>query len=184
MVSEDILSQVSGDIQGRREEFLDLMRNHGVMPRDEIVESVRSTQAELLAVFGSAKEPRASRKPAPEEWSLRDLALHAVFTERLIAKLIHHLGRGEFPPREAFAGSGIGMMPEDDGRPYDAIMRELAEANETLLTAVRELPDDANAELKLPHPYFGALNCKEWAGFQRVHDLDHIQHARKIIHRV
>ena len=31
------------------------------------------------------------------------------------------------------------------------------------------------------HPFFGPLNCLEWAGFQRVHDLDHIQHARRII---
>jgi hypothetical protein len=134
-----------------------------------------------MDVFSSCAEPRASRAPAEGEWSMRELARHAVFTEVLIAKLIHHLARGEFPPREAFEGSGIGMMPQDDGRAYGNILHDLAEENEKLLAAVRELPDDPNLELKLPHPFFGPLNCREWAGFQRVHDLDHIQHGRKIL---
>jgi hypothetical protein len=112
---------------------------------------------------------------------MRELARHAAFTQRLIAKLVHTLARGTMPAPEDFAGAGIGMMPDDDGRSYGDILRELGEMNDALQTAVRELPDDPNVEMKLPHPFFGPLNCKEWAGFQRVHDLDHIQHAQKIL---
>jgi hypothetical protein len=181
MVSEDILSKISDDIQRRREAYLALMHDHGLKSRDAIAESVRETQAELLAIFRSCDEARASRAPAEGEWGMRELALHALFTERLIARLIEHLSRGTTPPAEAFAGAGIGMMPKDDGRPYEAVVRDLAAANEVLLAAVRDVPDDPNTELKLPHPFFGPLNGLEWAGFQRVHDTDHIQHARKIL---
>ncbi len=181
MVGQDVTAFISDDIQSHRDEYLQLMHDHGLKMRDEILVSVQQTQAELLTIFSSCDESRASRAPAEGEWSMRELARHAVFTEALIAKMIHHLARGTYPPAEDFKGSGIGMMPEDDGRAYAAIMRELVEANEALLTSVRELPDKPNVELKLPHPYFGPLNCKEWAGFQKVHDTDHIQHAQKVL---
>jgi hypothetical protein len=43
------------------------------------------------------------------------------------------------------------------------------------------MPESPNLELKAAHPFFGMLNCAEWAVFQRVHDEDHAQHAQKII---
>jgi hypothetical protein len=181
MVMQDVSSLVSADIQARRDEYLALMHDHGAKGRDEIIESVRATQEELLAIFSSCNEARAAKPPAEGEWSMRDLALHAVFTERLIAKLIEHLSRGTMPPAEVFEGAGIGMMPADDGRAYGVIVRELGEMNDALLAGVRDLPDDPNKEMKLPHPYFGPLNGLEWAGFQRVHDTDHVQHAKKIL---
>lgn len=172
---------VSQDIQDARERYLAIMHGHGAMAPAEILVSVGETQRELLAIFASATEDDASRQPAAGEWGLRDLALHTAFTERLIAKLIHHLARGETVPPEHLAGAGIGMMPPDDGRTYADALAELRRMNDGMLKAVEMLPPEPNATMKLPHPFFGPLNCLEWAGFQRVHDLDHIQHARKII---
>jgi hypothetical protein len=34
------------------------------------------------------------------------------------------------------------------------------------------------------HPWFGELNCREWAVFQRVHDEDHIRHAGKMVEAI
>ena len=172
---------VSQNIQDNRERYLEIMHDHGLKERDAILVSVAETQAELLAVFESATEEQALREPAPDEWGLRDLAVHAVFTERLIAKIIHHGARGTVPSAEDLAGAGIGMMPPEDNRPYAEVLEALRGTNADLLTSVRELPDSPNMEMKMPHPFFGPLNCLEWAGFQRVHDLDHIQHARRII---
>jgi hypothetical protein len=172
---------VSEDIQGRREEYVQLMRDHATKSPAEIIASVSETQQELFDVFSSVDEARALVQPAPDEWSLRDLALHAVFTERLIGKLIHHTARGAVPPAEDLEGAGIGMMPKDDARSYTEILSDLARMNVRLLDAVRDLPQQPDTQMLVPHPFFGRLNCLEWAGFQRVHDLDHIQHARKII---
>lgn len=172
---------VSKDIQGNRKRYLDIMHAHGTMSPDDIVASLTETQSELLAVFRSASDEQAARKPAPDEWSLFELARHTDFTERLIAKLIHNLARSGFPSAEDLEGSGLGMMPPDDGRTYAGVLDDLATRNTALLDAIRGLPDEPNLELQAPHPFFGPLNCKGWAGFQRVHDLDHIQHARKIL---
>ena len=85
------------------------------------------------------------------------------------------------PPAEDLEGAGIGMMPKEDGRPLGEVLEELGRRNGELLEAVRSLPEEPDVEMKVPHPYFGPLNCLEWAGFQRVHDTDHIQHAEKIL---
>jgi hypothetical protein len=176
-----VIDGISEDIRRRREEYLELMAQHGSMSPAEIIASVRETQARLLDVFGSVTESDALRKPAPGEWCLRELAQHAVFTERLIAKIIHHGARGEIPSREDLEGAGIGMMPPDDGKTYDEILDDLRSMNDALVRSLEELPAEPNRELKMPHPFFGPLDCLEWAGFQRVHDTDHIHHAEKII---
>jgi len=172
---------VSQDIQDSRDAYMKLMRGHREKSPSEIIASVSETQRELLAILISVDEPQALVQPAPDEWSLRDLALHAVFTERLIGKLIHHAARGGVPPREDLEGAGIGMMPNDDGRSYAEVLADLAIMNTALLDAVRDLPERPDVVMQGSHPFFGPLNCLEWAGFQRVHDTDHIQHARKII---
>lgn len=176
-----VMEGISDEIQARRDEYLQLMHDHGLKTRDEIAASVQQSQTELHKIFSSCTAPRASTDPADGEWSMRELARHAVFTEQLIAKLVHHLSRGTTPPAEAFEGAGIGMISKDDGRGYDAILRDLTAANGDMIAAIRALPEQPNTELKLPHPYFGPLNALEWAGFQRVHDTDHIQHAQKIL---
>ena len=172
---------VSEDIEQRRERYLQMMQEHGVKPHDQIIESVRETQEKLLAIFSSASEAQAARKPADDEWSLHELALHTVFTERLIAKLIQHTARSSTPPAEDLEGAGLGMMPQGDSRSYEEVINDLRRVNEDLLEAVRGLPEEPDREMKLAHPFFGPLNCLEWAGFQRVHDTDHIQHAEKIL---
>ena len=172
---------VSEDIEANRDRYVAIMDQHGTMSPEELVASLSEKQAELHAIFSSASVEQAVRKPTPEEWSVLELARHAAFTERLVGKLVHHMARSAFPPAEDLEGSGIGMMPPDDDRGYAEVLDDLALNNAALLDAVRGLPDEPDVEMKAPHPIFGPLNCKEWAGFQRVHDLDHIQHARKIL---
>jgi len=173
---------VSEDIQARRDEYMGIMHDHGTKSPEAIIESVSETQKHLLALYRSVPDDVAQRKPAPDEWSMRELAIHSVFTERLIAKLIHHIARSSVPPAEDLEGAGIGMMPkDDDGRGFAQIVDDLERTNKDLLEAVRSLPETPDTAMQLPHPFFGPLTCLEWAGFQRVHDLDHIQHARKIL---
>lgn len=182
MVSEDVTALISEDIQANRERYLGIMHDHGTKSPDDIINSVQQTQADLLALFRSVPDDVAQKKPAADEWSMRELAIHGVFTERLIAKIIHHASRGEIPSAEDLEGAGIGMMPlTEDTRAYTDLLDALERTNRDLLEAVRALPESPNQEMKLPHPFFGPLTCLEWAGFQRVHDLDHIQHARKIL---
>jgi hypothetical protein len=172
---------ISDDIKANHDRYVTIMHDHGRMSADEIIDSLRETQHDLFNIYQSVSDEDAQRQPAPGEWSLHELALHTVFTERLIAKLIHHASRGTIPSPEDLEGAGIGMMPRENTQTYDEILDDLRRTNTDILEAVADLPEEPNLEMKPPHPYFGPLTCLEWAGFQRVHDLDHIQHAQKII---
>ena len=102
---------------------------------------------------------------------------HVVGAEEGVARLVEMLARGEKAKRDAQPGS----MVDDDGVSYTALIERLHVANEKMLAAIRGLPADADKETRSPHPFFGELNCYEWAVFQRIHDSDHIQHAQKIV---
>lgn len=172
---------VSKEIEAARESYLALMREHGTMAPSAIIDSVREKQDELMALLRSVDAERALRRPAEGEWCMHELASHGAFTERLIGSLVRHMSRGSVPPPEDLEGAGIGMLPAELAGSYAEALTALEQANRGLIDALRDLPADPNVQMKLPHPIFGPLNCLEWAAFQRVHDLDHIQHARKII---
>jgi hypothetical protein len=61
------------------------------------------------------------------------------------------------------------------------LIERLRGSNERLLDAIAAMPDEPDTNAVSSHPFFGDLNCLEWAVFQRVHDADHTQHAQKIL---
>lgn len=161
-----------------RERVVSYIRHQAGKPGPEIATLVAESQATFLDTVGPADDDTASRNPADGEWCLRELVRHVIGAQLGVAELVHSLARGERP---APGGRGIGMMAEDQEQPFAALVAEVRQANETMLAAINGLPADANTTLQAPHPWFGDLNCREWAVFQRVHDADHIQHAQKIL---
>ncbi len=166
MVSEDVRARVVSYIQ-----------HQAAKPADEIAAIVADSQSRLLGVLGAAGDEAARRKPATDEWSLHELVRHIIDAEDNVAGLVSQLARGRRPARRG----AIGMMIDDAGAPYRELLARLRQVNERMVTSIRELPPDADTSTCAPHPWFGPLNCREWAVFQRVHDEDHVQHARKIV---
>jgi hypothetical protein len=166
MVTEDIAARVTSYLQ-----------HQGGKAPDALAELVSGSQARFLQTVEGLSDDVASRKPADDEWSVRELTLHVISAQAGVARLVAGLARGEAPAREARPG----VTPPDDARPFADLVEQLRGVNVTMLTSIRELPDDSDLLTKSPHPFFGPLNCREWAAFQRVHDEDHIQHAQKIL---
>jgi hypothetical protein len=167
MLPQDVVDRVRGYIQ-----------HQGTKSPEALVELVAAGQAKLLDTVSSVGEARASVKPAPDEWSLRELMLHVIAAEDSVAGLIANLSGGAAytPPERA-----IGMQRTDDGVTFAALLDELRTVNERALAAVRAIPASPDVSNKPPHPFFGPLHVREWAAFQRVHDEDHVQHAQKIL---
>ena len=166
MVSEDVAARVTSYIQ-----------HQGTKSSDALVDLVSGSQARFLETVGGLSDDVASRSPAEGEWSVRELMLHVLAAETGVTRLVEGLARGEAPAREARPG---GTAP-DDGRPFVELVDQLRGVNASMLAAIRGLPAEPDLSTKSPHPFFGPLNCREWAAFQRVHDEDHIQHAAKIL---
>ena len=147
--------------------------------RDGLPGLVTKSQQRFLDAVGSVSEGVAAKAPPGEgEWCRRQLILHVIDAESSVATIIEKLARGEQPD----AGRrGAGSMADDDGAPFSSYVERLRGVNQTLLGAIAALPTKPNLDATAPHPFFGQLNCLEWAAFQRVHDEDHVQHAAKIL---
>jgi hypothetical protein len=105
--------------------------------------------------------------------------LHVITAQNATAALVARLSAGT-PIASGSPDRVLGMSREDGGAPFEALVEELRGVNRKMLDAIAAIPASPDLSLTPNHPFFGALNVREWAAFQRVHDEDHIQHAQKI----
>lgn len=168
MVSEDVAQRVTSYIQHQAQK-----------PHDELLALVEENQRRLVALVENISDERSRVAPPGEgeQWCLRELLLHVVAAERGVANIVRHASRGEQPETRG----GPASQDADAGQPFADIVATLRSVNADMLDAIRTLPAEPQTDIKPKHPFFGPLNCLEWAVFQRVHDADHIQHAQRIL---
>ncbi len=167
MVNDDVRARVTSYIQ-----------HQGTKSPEAIADLVRTSQQRYIDLISGLTDATAAKKPADDEWSLRELTRHVVTTERFVTNLIAHTARGEEPPPRP---GGLGMTVDDDARPFSAWVAELQDANEKMIETILSIGESPDTTIAPAHPFFGPLNCREWAAFQRVHDEDHVQHGGKIL---
>jgi len=163
---------VSDDV---RERVLSYIRHQAGKSREAVIALVSTSQTELLRVVSNVDERTAARQPAPDEWSLRELLRHVVAAENGVSSIVEGLARG-IPPE---GDRKTGTMVEDASAAM--LVGRLRMSNQRLLDVIAALPAEPDTAAVAAHPFFGDLNCLEWAVFQRVHDADHTQHAGKIL---
>ncbi len=130
----------------------------------------------LLTVLDAMTEEQAKFKPSTDIWSALEVLEHVVTGKHEVLRLCTGLAHGE-----TYAGVG---PDEESATIQDGITRvhfeSLADARAAAesehaeqLTFIASLSPETDVEARYSHFIFGALNCREWAVFQRVHDLDH-----------
>ena len=166
---------IPDDVRAR---VVSYIQHQGAKSNGALADLVRTSQQRYIDVVGAISDDIAAKKPSEDEWSIRELTRHVVTTQNHVAALIWHSARSQEPPPRP---GGLGMSVDDDARPFAGWVAELRETNAKMLETILGLPDAADVSIKPKHPFFGPLNCREWAAFQRVHDEDHVQHAGKIL---
>lgn len=160
------------------------IQHQGTKSPEAIAELVAAGHEKFLAVVAGVDDAQAAKKPAADEWSLRELALHTITAENGVCTAVVALSNGAHRPEGQPSSSAdrlIGMTRDDDGSAFAHLIAELREVHAKTLDAIRAIPADPDLSRKPPHPFFGPLHVREWAAFQRVHDEDHAQHAQKIL---
>jgi hypothetical protein len=134
---------------------------------------VTAGRLELLSALDGVSEEQSAFKPADDEWSIREVAWHALNGSRGVQHLLAPLARGEAPPER------VRVDPERE--PTDMsiaeLRQQLLEDSVEFGALVKTLREPASLEKTAPHMFFGDLHCRAWYLFQRVHDQDH---ARQI----
>jgi hypothetical protein len=166
-----------------RERLVSYFKHQAAKGTGAIEEAVAEGHEQFIGLLDGISEEQARFKPSAEVWSILEVLQHAATTKRELALLCAALSRGETYEH---------LGPEgEEASTQDGIMRvqfnSLAEARSAtesahgvLMAFIDGLSPNADLEARYKHFIFGALNCREWAVFQRVHDGDHARQIEKI----
>lgn len=130
---------------------------------------------ELLDALESVGDVEAEWSPAPEEWSIKEVALHILNNSRSTRRVVRALSSGQStdtagiePPRQTTSATVDELRTElrDDGIEWSAVILDLPERPALTPTA--------------RHSMFGDLHARAWYLFQRTHDLDHQNQIDKV----
>lgn len=171
-------------IPDERKAFVISFVREGAAKAPEAIEAiVQEGQDELCRALDGLSEAQSRHKPSAGDWSVLELLQHVVTVKRVVAGLARSLSAGGWPPgigeewQEASAQDGVTLA-------RFATLSEARAAAEAahadLLAFVRGLDEAANTETRFKHFLFGAMNCREWAVFQRIHDGDHTPQIAQI----
>jgi DinB superfamily len=152
------------------------LHDGGLKSAVEIEAMVDEGHGALMHAIDGLSAAQAAYKPAADEWSVLELMGHVVTGKQLVAALCASLAGGQLPPR---FGPALEAEAAQDGvtvarfETLETARAAACEAHAALLEFVRSADGPVNVEMTFRHFVFGALNCRGWAAFQRLHDDDH-----------
>ncbi len=174
------MTTVPDDVRGRLVSYFKHKASKGT---EDIKQTVREGHDGLLGVLDDISEEQATFKPSAEVWSVLEVLQHVATTKRELAILCTALARSETyqglgpEGEEAATQDGISRM---QFRSLADARSATEEAHGELMAFVDGLTPEADLDARYNHFVFGALNCREWAVFQRVHDGDHARQIEQI----
>ena len=164
--------------------IIQFIRETAAKPAKEIAAVLQEGHDELCAALEGVSDAQARFKPGPEDWSILELMNHVVTVKRMMTTLGQTLAQGTLPPgledpvwREESRQDGVTLASFSNLAEARA---EADKAHEALLAFVATFTPETNTSVEFPHFFFGSMNCREWAVFQRIHDADHAPGIGKI----
>jgi hypothetical protein len=163
--------QISSDM---REQALSYVHHQAAKGLAELAALMERTGEDCARCLDGVSEAQAAFAH-DEEWSMREVVEHMISSSRAINEEIANLAKGADSAREARTG----LTPKSQ-RGIEELRRGLSDLWSQTGALVASLPEDASLDSTWDHPWFGALNFREWIAFQRMHALDHVQQIEKL----
>lgn len=147
---------------------------------------------ELLWEVDKLTDEEINKKPADDQWSIRQIMEHLARMEGGIAKTIaeqlNAKDKHTTPdkPIELTINRDIKvqapdvMVPGDDFVALDALKQKLAYTHDQLNQVAAHADDEELAARSYPHPVFGELNLKQWIPLLGYHEKRHIEQIREV----
>jgi uncharacterized damage-inducible protein DinB len=142
---------------------------------EQLIGKVEEAMARLREAATAVPPARFTDPPAPGEWSANEVMAHVVEADRRFGGAIVRILDGQ-PPGEPRDVAARDTRP----RPLDEWWSLLERDRAVLFQRVRSADAQAQLEVTIPHPFFGALNWRETLLFIRLHDLDHAGQLAKV----
>ena len=174
----------------------DYLRDNGTLAPTALIRRRVTTAFENLEHFLRAADPTcAARRAWPAEWSLHEIADHVVQTHRPSRDELRDLLAGRRPAGPPIPAS---LQSKDPlARPWPALLDDLARVHADIVADLAAAPDDfpthvrapvivvINAEATdgstVPLSWDDEIDWKAYAVFLRLHAIDHLNQARKVL---
>jgi hypothetical protein len=132
-----------------------------------------------LQAIEDVTEEQARWRPGHGEgedaWGILEITQHLTGWTRNVLDMLEAMTQGregtKLPP---------GHLDADPSKSLAEARRELVEASMELTELMGRPGMDADLSMTVDHPFFGPLNVRGWALFQRVHDVDHVGQVKKL----
>jgi hypothetical protein len=174
----------------------DYLRDNGTLaPTPVIRRRVATAFENLEKCLRGVDAERAVRRAWPAEWSLHEIADHVVETHRPSREELRELLGGRRPPGPPIPAS---LQSKDPlARPWPALLDELTRVHADIVADLAAVPDDwptttrarvvvvmnagATDGTTEPLAWEDEIDWKAYAVFLRLHAIDHLNQARKVI---
>lgn len=177
---------------------MEYLRDKGTrLAAARVRERVAAGFAALEGFLDGVTEAEARVRALPGEWSIQEVADHLVETHRLSLEELHDLLAGRRPPGEPIPA---GLQSRDPlARPWPELLGELKRLQAEVVAALGAAPDrlnDARAPVVMvinvkkpdgretPLHWMEELDWKAYAVIFRLHTMDHLGQARKVLRAV
>ena len=188
-----VAAETQTALRARVREYL---RDNGTLAPTAAIRRRVATAFENLEKFlRAADAARAARRAWPAEWSLHEIADHVVQTHRPSRDELRDLLAGRRPAGPPIPAS---LQSKDPlARPWPALLEDLARVHADIVADLAAAPDDfptsvrasvvvvMNAEATdgttVPLSWEDEIDWKAYAVFLRLHAIDHLNQARKVL---
>jgi len=160
-----------------KDRVLSYIKHQAAKGTPELKQLIQKGHEQILAQLAGMSDEQAGFKPGPGDWSVFEVLRHAVDAERRNARGCVALAEGK-------SFDSIDQIAVESEAPFttmSAARTALESSQQEMLAFVDALSPESSIESNLLHPFFGPLNCREWAAFQRVHDGDHAGQIEQIV---
>ncbi|ASK60941.1 hypothetical protein CFK37_01295 [Virgibacillus phasianinus] len=155
----------------------------------QINEEARS---DLYSEVNGLSDEELNKKPAADEWSIKEIMEHLFLMEGAITKtIIDQLENGEvvnadLKPIEATTNRSTKVnapdfaVPNDDFATLDELKLKLTATHQGLVK-IAESADEKELEQKgFTHPAFGQMSLKQWIPFVGYHEKRHTLQIKEV----
>lgn len=146
----------------------------------------------LLAEVNGIADADLNKKPAPYQWSIKQVLEHLYLMEEAITEIIRmQLTNGEMVEieekpialtvnRQKKAAAPNVALPSEAFVAFAELKQKLATAHRGLIELVNSADASLLEQKAYPHPAFGIMSLKQWIPFIGWHERRHILQIQEI----
>ena len=162
--------------EDNRQQVVSYLKHQASKSTSDLLALVDRAADRIEQSLVGVSESQARFRASPDEWSVADVLRHVDASMRGTSRIIKALATGE----EAHPDMAAPVVPEDAGKTLAELRNSVAESYDEVREAVAAIPYGPAPEATARTPFFGDLNCKEWAAFVYVHSRDHSNQIEQV----